>query len=335
MARVSVIIPSYNSTRTLAVCLESVAQQTYSPVEVIVVDDCSTDGSAQIAESMGVRVLRTAVNSGQCAARNLGAEHATGDVLFFLDADIGLDTGGVAAAVMAFQADPRLGALSGVLDLEPLLSNSPAAHYRALQMHHFWLKHDTPTSGPHVCMFAIRREVFAEVGPFNPNLRHTEPAEYRDRLKQRHTMRICREVHGRHDHQDALRDLLPKVFTRARMSLLEYRRGGELGGTASRALASALVLGALAALPLPVLLGAPALAVAPVLAAAAVALDAATYREVFASRGPLFGCYFVGAHLLFQATAAAGALTGLLQRALSPPRPPAGVPQALSTSDQP
>jgi hypothetical protein len=200
-------------------------------------------------------------------------------------------------------------------------------------MHHFWLKHETPGSGPHVAIFAIRADVFADVGPFNPALRHTEPQDYRIRLRRRHTMRVSRAIHGRHDHQSTLRELLPKVFTRARASLLEYTPEGDLGGPPSRALASGLALGALVTLPLPLAVGAVGAAVPPALAAASVALDAGVYRQVFASRGPLFGAYFVGAHLLFQATAAAGAAVGLAQRAAQRAAPwPASGPAAVPTS---
>ncbi|MEJ3746348.1 glycosyltransferase family A protein [Actinomycetes bacterium KLBMP 9797] len=314
---VSVVIPSYNSGRTLALCLRAVAAQTYAPIETIVVDDGSADGSARVAESAGATVLRTGINSGQSVARNLGAAAARGEILFFLDADVALDPDSVRAAVDALRADPALGAVSGVYAPEPLLATSLAARYRSVQMHHFWLKHDTPTAGPHTSMFAIRSAVFAEIGPFNPRLRHTEPQEYGGRLRLRYTTRVCRAVHGRHDHEATLRELLPKVFRRARASMLEYRPGGELGGTPSRALASGLVLGALLALPLPLVAGPAGGVVALALIGASVALDAGTYRAVFADRGPLFGAYFVLAHLVFQTTAAAGAATGVLQRALT------------------
>lgn len=318
---VSVVIPSYNSARTLALCLGAVAAQTYAPIETIVVDDGSTDCSARVAESAGVTVLRTGTNSGQSVARNLGAAAARGEILFFLDADVALDAGSVAAAVDALRADPTVGAVSGVLDPEPLLATSRAARYRALQMHHFWIKHETPTAGPHMALFAIRADVFAETGPFNPRLRHTEPQEYGGRLRQRYATRVCRAIHGRHDHQTTLRELLPKVFRRARASIVEYRPGGELGGTPARAVASGLVLGALLTLPLPLLAGPIGAAVPLLLLAASVALDADTYREVFADHGAPFGGYFLLAHVAFQTAAATGAAAGVLQRVLTRPAP--------------
>src|SRR4051794_698168 len=96
---VSVIIPNYNYARTLSACIEAVQRQTYPAIEIIIADDCSTDDSVAVARGHGVTVLESPVNSGVSTARNLGAEHARGDVLFFLDSDVALETDAVAKAV--------------------------------------------------------------------------------------------------------------------------------------------------------------------------------------------------------------------------------------------
>src|SRR5258708_19685267 len=84
---VSVIIPCYNGRRFLSQAIDSVLVQTIVPAEIIVVDDGSTDDSAEVAESYGppVRVIRQA-NQGESAARNVGIAAARGDYLLFLDA---------------------------------------------------------------------------------------------------------------------------------------------------------------------------------------------------------------------------------------------------------
>jgi glycosyltransferase involved in cell wall biosynthesis len=85
---VSVIIPAYNAESFLAAAIESVLAQTRPPVELIVVDDGSTDGSARIAAGYGrnVRCL-TQRNAGVASARNNGAAQAASEWLAFLDAD--------------------------------------------------------------------------------------------------------------------------------------------------------------------------------------------------------------------------------------------------------
>lgn len=82
----SVIIPSYGRPDLLRAALDSVLAQSIDDFEVIIVDDCSPE-PVDIAANQRVRVVRTAVNSGAAAARNLGVANATGEVLAFLDDD--------------------------------------------------------------------------------------------------------------------------------------------------------------------------------------------------------------------------------------------------------
>jgi O-antigen biosynthesis protein len=86
---VSVVIPSHNAAAFLAMAVDSVLAQDPPPLEVIVVDDASTDGSADVARAYGgqVRVIAFDSNRGGGAARNAGAAAAGGDALMFLDAD--------------------------------------------------------------------------------------------------------------------------------------------------------------------------------------------------------------------------------------------------------
>src|SRR5205814_1481960 len=83
------IIATYNRGPLIARTLDSVLGQTLPPDEIIVVDDCSPDGTGDWVRSHypQVRVVRTERNARTSAARNFGAERATGDVLMFLDHD--------------------------------------------------------------------------------------------------------------------------------------------------------------------------------------------------------------------------------------------------------
>jgi glycosyltransferase involved in cell wall biosynthesis len=86
--RVTVVIPCYNGAPFISETVASAIGQTHKPIEIIVVDDGSTDDSAAIAESFGppVRVIRQA-NQGESVARNRGIDSAIGDWVAFLDAD--------------------------------------------------------------------------------------------------------------------------------------------------------------------------------------------------------------------------------------------------------
>lgn len=84
----SIIIPAYNSERFIGECLNSIYSQTYKNIEVIVVNDCSTDDTVKMAEGYEqVKILSTSVNSRQGAARNIGLDNCTGDYILFVDSD--------------------------------------------------------------------------------------------------------------------------------------------------------------------------------------------------------------------------------------------------------
>ncbi len=86
---ISVIIPTYQHAKTIALCIESLLAQTVPPDEIIVIDDGSTDKTRQIIERLGDRVqYHFQANQGAPSARNAGATLATGDLILFCDADI-------------------------------------------------------------------------------------------------------------------------------------------------------------------------------------------------------------------------------------------------------
>src|SRR5690242_4967891 len=85
---VTCIVPVFNGERYLGEALDSIFAQGHQPLEVLVVDDGSTDGSAAVAKSYGDRVRYFfQPNAGPAAARNLGLEAARGEFIAFLDAD--------------------------------------------------------------------------------------------------------------------------------------------------------------------------------------------------------------------------------------------------------
>ena len=89
---VSVIIPTYNRESTIIRAVESVLSQTYKNIEVIIVDDCSTDGTLKLLKdnystNQKVRIYKLDKNSGACAARNKGIDVSQGKYIAFLDSD--------------------------------------------------------------------------------------------------------------------------------------------------------------------------------------------------------------------------------------------------------
>lgn len=111
---VSVVIPCFNQAHFLGEAIDSALAQTYRRVQVIVVDDGSSDNSYEVAgREPGVRRLRQA-NSGVAAARNLGLAQAEGAFLVFLDADDRLHEDAVQVGMDALLARPQVAFVAGM-----------------------------------------------------------------------------------------------------------------------------------------------------------------------------------------------------------------------------
>lgn len=101
---VSVIVPLFNGRRFIAEALASATRQTHPRVELVVVDDGSTDDGVDIARTFDVRLVRQP-NAGVAAARNRGVDEARGDLVVFLDQDDRLLEGAIEAGLRALAAD--------------------------------------------------------------------------------------------------------------------------------------------------------------------------------------------------------------------------------------
>ena len=164
----SVIIPTFNRYQVLKDAIESVWQQTFTDYELIVVDDGSTDATAEFLASLGdrMRVLRQK-NLGPGAARNLGAENATGEYLAFLDSDDLWFPWTLQNYAVAIEKNSKPAIISGkgshggTASIE--LSSEPSCRYWPCLMA---ACHDTmpPVGGtPSV---AVRRVSFVDLGGF-------------------------------------------------------------------------------------------------------------------------------------------------------------------------
>ena len=96
MPTISVIVPVYNTASYLSRCIESLVNQTYSDLQIILIDDGSTDESGAIADEWQTKDPRIEVyhqpNQGQSAARNVGLQHARGEYIAFVDSDDYIDS---------------------------------------------------------------------------------------------------------------------------------------------------------------------------------------------------------------------------------------------------
>ncbi len=111
--RASVIIPCRNGARIVGEAVRSALAQSEPPLEILVVDDASTDGTSEVARAAGARGLRSKTRRNAGGARNVGIEASSGDVLAFLDADVAAPADWLARVRKAFERDPDIVAVGG------------------------------------------------------------------------------------------------------------------------------------------------------------------------------------------------------------------------------
>ena len=195
---ISVVIPCYNDERYLAAAIDSVLAQEHRPLEVLVVDDGSTDDSAAVARRYGspIRVLSLQSNKGASAARNEGIKAATGHYLAFLDADDLWSEKKLECQLRAFDAAPDIDCLFGHVEQ----FHSPDLSLAERDRIHC---PPGPRPGKLASAMLIRRETFMRVGLFDETLRVAEFVDWMARAEEANLqsvvlseMLLRRRLHG-------------------------------------------------------------------------------------------------------------------------------------------
>lgn len=114
--KVSVVLPAYNAERYITQTMNSLLVQTYANFEILVIDDCPSDGTVRIIESFGdcrIRVLHNKKNLGVCASRNRGIDTSTGEFILFMDHDDIIPADKLEKQVSFLRSNPGIGAVGG------------------------------------------------------------------------------------------------------------------------------------------------------------------------------------------------------------------------------
>ena len=189
---VSVVIPAYNEKDYLRPCLDSIKNQDYAgEYEVIVVDNASTDNTAQIARDWGANVVYESKQS-PAAARQKGAEIATGRIIAFIDADTRAPTHWLSTIVWRFLCDPDLVSLSGPYAYADAGKFSKITSYIgnvfSIITDQLFRRVFGKGSAIWGCNFAVRRSAFWQVGGFDTDIKFYGE-EYELSLRLRRTGR--------------------------------------------------------------------------------------------------------------------------------------------------
>lgn len=167
----SIVIPAFNAADDLKRCLERLIRHVPLSLEILVVDDGSTDRTVEVAESFGVRCLRSERRSGPARARNRGANEAIGDWILFVDADVLIHPGSVQKAFEHLRQDASIMALFGSYDDRPE-ADGLVSRFRNLLHHHVhqtghFVSDRRPASTFWTGCGLIRRDVFLKHGGFD------------------------------------------------------------------------------------------------------------------------------------------------------------------------
>lgn len=300
-------------------CLDSILRSTFRDWELIVVDDGSEDSSALAATEAGAKVLQSA-GRGPAAARNLGAREASGEFLFFLDADCSLAPRSLERAAATLAADSGLDALFGSYDDSPSAPGL-AAQYKNLQ-HHFVhqrgkVEAETFWAGCGV----VRRATFLQLGGFDEQ-RFRRPAvedvELGSRLRAAgHRIRLAKDVQVTHHKAWTLAgivksDLLDRGIPWTELLIEGRAAQSELNlGVSGRVSAAGMVLLVAAVLAAPFQPG--ALTVAGLAAFVLLTVNLSFYRFLRQRRGVAFAAAAVPLHWLYHLNCAVAFAVGSLR----------------------
>lgn len=197
--QVSIVVPVHNGGDSFRRCLSGIRQWALQ-AELIVVADGESDGSWKLAEQYGAKLIRLSESGGPARARNLGAEVATSNILFFVDADVEIHPTTVERVRHAFQRDPELAALIGSYDDSPGAGNF-LSQYKNLFHHYTHQDGCEEASTFWGACGAIRKDVFMSLGGFDESYRKPciEDIELGYRLRQAgYKIRLCKDIQVKH-----------------------------------------------------------------------------------------------------------------------------------------
>lgn len=194
--KLSIVMPLYNSEKTVAETLDVIFKNTFKNFEVIIVNDGSTDNSEQIIKNYPVRIFYQE-NSGQQIARNFGVNKAKSDIIVFIDSDVIIPDFALKKIYDAF-SDGKLEMIAGMPDSKNHYENR-ISDYENLYIHYQFHKQENTTTAFYTSLVAIRKKLFQDFNGFDERIRIPEDMELGQRLLgEGHIIRLDKSIQFAH-----------------------------------------------------------------------------------------------------------------------------------------
>ncbi len=182
---VSIIIPNRNGGNTIGACLEAAFASHHPDFEIIVVDDCSDDESVRVIERFPCRLVRLSNHGGAARARNIGAQHGEGKILFFTDADCLLNEDTITKVSEALAAAHSDLVVGGTYTRQPA-DDGFFNRFQSIFINYSETKHASHPDYIATHAMAIPADTFRTSGGFSESMRPMlEDVELSHRLRQR------------------------------------------------------------------------------------------------------------------------------------------------------
>ena len=310
----SAVMPAYNAAhhlpQTLAPLLALLAEGAVD--EVILVDDGSDDGTAELACALGARVLRSGQRAGPAAARNLAAQSAHGEVLWFVDADVAVRPDAAERLARHFLRAEVVAVFGSYCDAPPGLGFF--SQYKNL-VHHFQHQRNGGRSSSFwTGCGAVRRQTFLDLGGFDaalfacPSIEDVEFG-FRLRLQGGHTeldpLLLCTHHKRWNLRQVLATDILHRALPWSRLIMTRRAPADELNVSNAERRAAAVAAALLASLPLAAIHPMVPFALPGALGLVALACNVPLVRFFRRRRGASFAAAALLFHQLYYAYSSA------------------------------
>ena len=219
----SIVIPNYNSSNTIASCLDSIFSMDYKNYEVIIVDDNSTDDSVSIINKYKekykdkLKLIQLGKKAGAAGARNIGVKNSKGNIIMFTDTDIINYSNTLTKAEKLIKKYRDASAFVGIFSPE-LVHKNLLSNYKHLYLCYYFIKQDDFITTLNTSLTFIEKTVFEKVNGFDPAFGVIgEDVELGTRLvKNGYKIRLCRSLHMVHLKKYKLSNFVKDEVIRAR-----------------------------------------------------------------------------------------------------------------------